>query len=324
MFFFCPWYSGKMLRFARSFLLSLACFSVSLGFAACGNNAKPVELAFEGYDFQSGSSSVYLLNRDDGTITNVSKEMFNDGRPTWAPDGSKIAFQSDRLQDTGWHIFISDPTGANVKLLDVGRGEMQFSPDWSPDGSKIAFSSKGLLSPSERGHIYSVNIDGSELIRLSNGRGDFLSPDWSPDGGKIVFERLYKKDSYLGEPENQFVSVMNSDGSELKDLIDTCGPGGPRWSPTGKEIAFTGWCGESVQIFLMNMDGTDVRQLTFDNCNGYPSWSLDGNQIYFSSTDCQNLKTANNNSVADLFVINSDGSEIQSLGIAGYHAQERP
>ena len=58
----------------------------------------------------------------------------------------------------------------------------------------------------------------------------------------------------------------------------------PRYSPDGRQIAFSSTRDGPSEIYIMNADGSNVRRLTFTGGNGAPSWHPDGSQIAFQST----------------------------------------
>ena len=65
----------------------------------------------------------------------------NDARdisPTWSPDGTRIAFASER--DDNWEIYLMDADGGNQTRL-TNNDAVDWMPAWSPDGTRIAFSS---------------------------------------------------------------------------------------------------------------------------------------------------------------------------------------
>ena len=162
-------------------------------------------------------------------------------------------------------------------------------------GDTIAFSSKG--------NIYTMNTDGTNLIKLIQGS----NPSWSPDGTKIAF--------VSGRDDNKEIYVMNADGKNLKNLTlhldyDTC----PTWAPDGTKIAF--WSRQVAgeiqmlsDIFVMDADGTNRTNITQNPraSNRTPSWSLDGNKIAFAAlSNVDRVEPWNAN--LDIFVMNADGT----------------
>ncbi|MCB0830080.1 MAG: PD40 domain-containing protein [Solirubrobacterales bacterium] len=131
------------------------------------------------------------VNPDTGT-----RSIFEDSAasPSFSPDGTEVAFSSDRdgINVTCYEgncsgdaqIFIKEVSSGVVRRLLPGSpvgasGE----PDWSSDGNRIAFTSTRSPGISDVGaEIWTVAPDGSCLTRLTNGAPDSDSPQWVPGG----------------------------------------------------------------------------------------------------------------------------------------------
>jgi Tol biopolymer transport system component len=115
--------------------------------------------------------------------TNLTNNPTHDYDPAFSPDGSKIAFTSER--DGKRDIYVMDADGTDLVNL-TKNAAYDSQPNWSPDGSKIAFTSTpdGVNSD-----IYVMNaLDGSEQKRLTKKAAADYDPAWSPDGKKIAFQ----------------------------------------------------------------------------------------------------------------------------------------
>ena len=89
-----------------------------------------------------------------------------------APTSERIAFQSTRPGGTP-ELLVMDPDGSNVKTLLGGPATYQ-SPAFSPNGARIAFSS----DRDGNFEIYSMNANGTGVLRLTNNSKWDFSPDW--------------------------------------------------------------------------------------------------------------------------------------------------
>ena len=94
----------------------------------------------------------------------------NDTSPAWSPDGSTIAFVSDR-GDGSWRIYTVAPDGSNLQHISNDAGTYDALPAWSPDGTQIAFA--------RNYQIWVMARDGSGAHPLTTGDGN-TAPAWQP------------------------------------------------------------------------------------------------------------------------------------------------
>jgi hypothetical protein len=135
--------------------------------------------------------------------------------PTWSPDGSVIAYDSD----FGIHLTNEEGTIGDVtddrSLFAISTDSRDITPVWSPEGTKVAFG----FSQHDHWEIYVMDADGSNRVRLTQ-EEPFAGPPpnnvssaWSPDGRHIAFftDRNGKWELY----------VMNADGSDQRPMFET-------------------------------------------------------------------------------------------------------
>jgi Tol biopolymer transport system component len=136
----------------------------------------------------------------------------------WSPDSQKIVYRSGRDGTTG--IWISNRNDSGHTLI-TNTGSDSF-PAWSPNGATIAFSRD------EGGNvdIYTVDVDGSNLQRLTEAPGPDTLPTFTPDGS-IVF-RSARSGSWG-------IWKMNSDGSNQQEIVASAGVG-PDWSYSKMDV----------------------------------------------------------------------------------------
>jgi Tol biopolymer transport system component len=226
--------------------------------------------------------------------------------PYWSPDGSKIVFQSDRL-DNNNEIYIMSSDGTNLVRL-TNNSSADLTPVWSPDGSQIAFQS----DRDGNTEIYLMNIDGTYQRNITHFEGEDMHPKWSSDGKKILFS------SIRGYWNLVDIYEINTDGTGLKRItrsveIDTYA----EWSPDMSQIITRRIiAGEpNSEIFLLRPDGSGPVNLTNDPAfDGWPSWHPEGEKIVFASED--------ENGDASLYQMNiSDGSKELILNAPGSWAK---
>lgn len=99
--------------------------------------------------------------------------------PAWSPDGSQIAFWSERDGQDIWVVPVAG--GTPVRLTSDPSTDQ--SPAWSPDGQRIAFVS-------DRGgtqDIWVMDADGSNPVQVTSDDTNERAPSWSPDGSAIAY-----------------------------------------------------------------------------------------------------------------------------------------
>jgi Tol biopolymer transport system component len=161
-----------------------------------------------------------VMNADGTNTVRLTSNSSWDLDPAWSPDGSKIAFVTNRdyVNDLEVYVMNADGTGQqnitnNFQLATQGAHN-DYYPAWSPDGSKIVFVFDGEGTD----EIYLMNADGSARTNLSHSPGSWeYEPAWSPDGSKILFET--NKDG------NYEIYVMDADGSNQTRLTFNLGDG---------------------------------------------------------------------------------------------------
>jgi len=166
-----------------------------------------------------------------------------------------------------------------------------------PSG-QIVFSA-GPLEPGKL-DVYAVDADGTNLHRLTSGRGMSFDPTWSPNGGRAAFRSV--------RGGNEEIRVVDADGTHERNL--TRHPGmdyAPAWSPDGRRIAFASARGSQVPyVWVMNADGTRPHVLTRAVTGEYPAWSPDGRRIAWAV----NVDLAKN---FELYAADVDGTHLRRL-----------
>jgi Tol biopolymer transport system component len=239
-----------------------------------------------------GNQEIYIMNPDGTDQRRLTHEKSADAAPNLSPDGSQIAFMSERAG--GREIFIMNVDGTNPRQLTHSskQGLGGIAPAWSPDGKRIAFRTG--MPPFV---LYVINVDGTGLRKISD-RGT-AAPAWSPDGQKLVFQSR--------RTGNTEIFVMDSDGGNVKQLtFNASEDRAPAWSPDGKRIAFDSDRDGESGIYVMNADGSDQHRITSHSggAEAHPSWSPDGKQITFHKTVLGH---------GQVHVMNADGSNVRRL-----------
>jgi Tol biopolymer transport system component len=143
----------------------------------------------------------------------------------------------------------------------------------SPDSKQIVFESDRDGSFKQ---LYLMNVDGTDVRRLTHSSKDEIGPVWTSDGKWIVF-RSFQRDSAQLEG-------IRPDGSERHTVCNRKEIGWPRISPDGKRVAFQSSDESGARaIVTINLDGSDLQTVPTGLDRPWdPIWSPDGKQLVFA------------------------------------------
>jgi len=226
----------------------------------------------------AASALVYYLyisgdRVETGGTINLTRNVAEDNMPAWSPDGTKIAFISNR--DGAEEIYVMSAKGGNVTRL-THTAAVEYTATWSPDGSKIIFDS----DRDGNRELYAMNADGSNQTRLTfDPSSDAGLVSFSSDGEQFVFARSSSSERSTSYRYDIF--VMNADGGGEKQL--TRNPrfdAEPVWSPDGKSIQFISDRDNNFEIYSINLDGSGETNISQNPANDYfIAWTPDGKRL---------------------------------------------
>jgi tricorn protease len=179
-----------------------------------------------------------------GTRNLTHSSTAHDKFPRWSPDGSRVAFISDRSGEEEVWVAAQDGLSAPEQLT-TGGSAMRYSPEWSGDGRKIAFSDKD-------GKVYILTVANKQLTQIADApRGQVNDYEWSPKGNFLAF-------SYAGANGFSSVYIYDTVNNKLNRVTDPMFSSfNPAFDPSGDYLYFL-----SNREFAPQISGAEFNYAT--------------------------------------------------------------
>ena len=246
---------------------------------------------------------VYVTDYDGANQQRITTTRQLNLNPTWSSDARAIAYAGFR-NDRGADILMSFIYTGVLENLTKGRFASGAAlPVFSPDGKQILFAA---TPPGGSAYdLWVMNVDGSNLRRLTTHPDSETTPTWSPSGTQVAFVS-----DRLGVGREQIFTI-NADGSGLTRLnIPDNQVDRPTWAPAPyNEIAYAARNGPGYDIKVHELATGITRQLTFgEGTNESPAYSPTGRHLAFTSTRAGNIQ---------VFTIGRDGNGLRQITRTG-------
>ena len=204
------------------------------------------------WDDNAYETEIWLADARTGAARQLTNAKKSSQSPAWSPDGSKLAFISDRTDKQ--QIYLINPQAGEADALTaLEDGVSRFA--WSPDGSRIAYTATepkpdavkdrekkyGEFQVVDRDHrmtqLFVLDVATKRTRPLTSDAFTVGSFAWSPDGARIAFDHRINADpANNGSADISIVTVADN---SIRKLVTQDGPdGNPVWSPDGSRIAF--------------------------------------------------------------------------------------
>lgn len=249
-------------------------------------------------------------------VTGGSARQFTRGdksatAPEWSPDGTMLAFLSDREKEGERQVWMMMADGGEAWSVTSHKGGVS-GFRFSPDGKRLVLTAVDQPSKDEEDrkkvkddtlvidrdikmtHLWLFDLNKKEEKRLTEGDFTVSDPQWSPDGTRLSYVTRPTPKADDGDLDNIWIVTIAS-GEKIKITSDEVSSQNARWSPDGKWIAYNSGNRDGIStdyLYLIPATGGTPKQLTgkFELPVGTPVWSRDGKTLYFSTNTLEAIE----------------------------------
>lgn len=237
---------------------------------------------------------LFTIGRDGRGLRPITNDpKFNYVFGCWSPDGSHLAFRSDRSGDR--QIYKTDVGGTNRVQVTFSGAPNSF-PSWSPDGNRLAFNSKRT----GKWQIFTSLIDGTDVRQVTSDDFNNENPVYAPKSDAIVYES--NRDAHAAGTDQ--IYVIRDDGSaERRVTRDTQAHEFPSWRGDGNVIFSS--TDASNKMSIMGVELESGSTISYPLMPGFfARWSPDDSAVAIIAGTYPN---------SNIYVSSADGKQISKL-----------
>jgi len=240
------------------------------------------------------TSDIYIKKVGSRVITQLTSSESHDAMPALSPDGSRIAFASDRAGN--WDIYVMPSDGGRALQITSDPAH-EIHPTWSPDGTRLVFNRLGRTTGQ-----WEMWVTPSNDASVAHFIGYGMFPEWSPiaglgpDGADLIaFQRARQR----GDRAFSIWTMSYRDGFSGHATEIAAAPRAalinPTWSPDAKRLAFAaipndgsweslpGGSPRNADLYMVDLDGTNLVKLTDgSSVDLMPAWASESS-LFFAS-----------------------------------------
>ncbi len=233
---------------------------------------------------------LYIKSVDGVAVTQLTADPAADIQPDVSPDGTRVAFASNRTGN--WDIWVMRLDGGRPIQVTSGPAD-DVHPSWSPDGKELVFSR--VPAGGGQWELWITDATGAGMQRFI---GYGLFPEWSPVDDRIVYQRARERGNRwfsiwvitLENGEPSFPTELAAGAHQAMIL--------PSWSPDGTRIVYAssssvvplmmaGSNGSTpsplMDIWMMSADGREKVRLTDGFTANYGPVFSAGGRVFFTT-----------------------------------------
>lgn len=246
---------------------------------------------------------IYTVPVTGGRATNIASGMAWEMQPRFSPDGSRIAFTSDR--GGGDNIWTMDVDGSDMEPVTDESFRLLNNPTWHPSGNFIAARKHFTTSRSAGvGEIWLYSTEGGSGVQLVKRpseahQKELGEPMFTPDGKGLYYSQNVTPGpifEYAQDSNTELFQIKRYDMETGETDVAAGGAGGavrPAPSPDGKYLAYVKRVRAESKLFIKDLKSGEERMI-FDHLDQdmqetwaitgvYPNmdWSPDSGSIFF-------------------------------------------
>jgi Tol biopolymer transport system component len=203
-------------------------------------------IAVSVYDTGTQTTQIWVGDVARGVRTRLTSGPSSNSGPVWSPDGSKIAFQSDRKHQADIIVRAADGSGTDEAITDE-EGQ-RIPTNWSRDGQIVYLDREAAGTRLEQLCALSVNPPRKSITILPRSANDFGQVvRLSPDGRWLTYD--------VDESGRDEVYVVSFPEGRGKVQISNNGGVSPKWSRGGKEILYNDFDGNVMSVDIDSSRG---------------------------------------------------------------------
>jgi Tol biopolymer transport system component/DNA-binding winged helix-turn-helix (wHTH) protein len=229
---------------------------------------------------QTNTNHQILTWTEGAQMKVVLESSMMEDTPQYSPDGTRIAFGSNR-SGRGYELWVGNRDGSNLVQLTEGLGRYQGSPRWSPDGRLITFESQ---RENDTWDIYVIPAGGGQPRLITPFPSTEVVPSFSRDGRWIYFAsdrsgkfEIWRSPSQGGES----TQITNGGGFAALESWD------------GKTLYYAGRDSREIgpwPLYAQPLDGGPRRQVLDSTIFGARSFFPAERGIYYTARDGMNTQ----------------------------------